>query len=57
MARRGGADGRPELCAVRRRDNNVTLILNWNTVPSTGLLMLHHAYSTVHTFQVPEAYS
>ncbi len=24
------------------RGNNVTLVLNWNTVPSTGLLTLHH---------------
>ena len=24
------------------RDNNVSLVLNWNAVPSTGLLTLHH---------------
>lgn len=40
-----------------RRDNNVTLVLNWNTVPSTGLLTLHHAFSDVFKFQVPEVYS
>lgn len=39
------------------RENNVTLVLNWNTVPSTGLLTLHHAYSDVHKFQVPDVYS
>mmetsp|Transcript_31340 Transcript_31340/g.68544 ORF Transcript_31340/g.68544 Transcript_31340/m.68544 type:complete len:171 (+) Transcript_31340:215-727(+) len=39
------------------RGNNVTLVLNWNTVPSTGLLTLHHAFSDTFTFQVPEEYS
>merc|ERR1712070_1364273 len=39
------------------RDNNVTLVFNRNTVPSTGLLTLHHAYSDVHKFQVPDVYS
>ena len=39
------------------RDNNVTLVLNWNTVPSTGLLTLHHGWSATHTFTVPDAYS
>jgi len=41
------------------RGNNVSLVLNWNTVPSTGLLTLHHGYasSQVHTFWVPETYS
>ena len=39
------------------RDNNVTLVLNWNTVPSTGLLTLHHGWSSTHTFTVPDAYS
>ena len=37
--------------------NNVTLALNWNAVPSTGLLMLYHGYKNVHRFQVPEEYS
>ena len=39
------------------KGNNVTLVLNWNTVPSTGLLTLHHAFSDTYTFAVPEAYS
>ena len=39
------------------KSNNVTLVVNWNTVPSTGLLTLHHSYSSVHTFDVPEEYS
>ena len=39
------------------RYNNVTLVLNWNTVPSTGLLTLHHGWSSTHTFTVPDAYS
>jgi len=39
------------------RDNNVTLVLNWNTVPSTGLLTLQHGYSAVHQFTVPSEYS
>ena len=37
--------------------NNVTLVVNWNTVPSTGLLTLSHAYQHVHSFAVPEEYS
>ena len=39
------------------RANNVTLVVNWNVVPSTGLLTLQHAYKSVHTFEVPEEYS
>ena len=39
------------------KGNNVTLVVNWNTVPSTGLLTLNHAYSSVHRFDVPEEYS
>lgn len=39
------------------RENNVTLVLNWNIVPSTGLLTLHHAFSDTYTFQVPSVYS
>ena len=41
------------------RDNNVTLVMNWNTVPSTGLLTLHHGYSSrqMHQFNVPETYA
>jgi len=39
------------------RDNNVTLAFNWNTVPSTGLLTMSHAYSSVHRFTVPAEYS
>ena len=37
--------------------NNVSLVVNWNTVPSTGLLTLSHAYKHVHSFIVPEEYS
>ena len=37
--------------------NNVSLVVNWNTVPSTGLLTLSHAYKHVHAFIVPEEYS
>ena len=39
------------------RGNNVTLVVNWNTVPSTGLLALQHDYKAVHTFTVPDEYS
>lgn len=39
------------------RGNNVTLAVNWNVVPSTGLLTLRHDYKAVHTFQMPEEYS
>ena len=39
------------------RDNNVTLVLNWNIVPSTGLLTLHHAFDATHRFVVPAEYS
>jgi len=41
------------------RDNNVTIVMNWNTVPSTGLLTLHHGYASdqMHYFNVPESYS
>lgn len=41
------------------RANNVTLVLNWNTVPSTGLLLLHHGHgsSQLHHFDVPDTYS
>jgi hypothetical protein len=39
------------------RDNNVTLVMNWNTVPATGLLTLSHAFDQVHRFQVPTTYS
>ena len=41
------------------RANNVTLALNWNVVPSTGLLMLRHGYepSQLHQFDVPSAYA
>jgi signal peptidase complex subunit 3 len=39
------------------RDNNVTLVMNWNTVPATGLLTLHHAFSDTNTFQVPDVYA
>ena len=40
------------------RDNNVTLVLNWNTVPSTGLLTLSHGYGQyqMHQFHVPDTY-
>ena len=39
------------------RGNNVTLVINWNVVPSTGLLTLQHEHKAVHTFQVPDEYS
>lgn len=39
------------------KGNNVTLVVNWNTVPSTGLLTLHHDYKKVHVFDVPEEYA
>ena len=39
------------------RDNNVSLVLNWNTVPSTGLLTLHHGWSDIKQFRVPDEYS
>ena len=39
------------------RDNNVSLVLNWNTVPMTGLLRLHHGWSDIKEFKVPEEYS
>ena len=39
------------------RHNNVSLVLNWNTVPMTGLLRLHHAWSDVKEFEVPTEYS
>ena len=39
------------------RGNNVTLVLNWNTVPATGLLTLSHEHRNVHAFQVPDEYS
>jgi len=39
------------------KSNNVTLVLNWNTVPSTGLLTLHHEYKNVHRFEVADEYS
>ena len=39
------------------RANNVTLVVNWNTVPSTGLLTLNHEYKNVYRFEVPEEYS
>lgn len=39
------------------RDNNVSLVLNWNVIPLTGLLSLRHGYSSVYSFQVPDAYS
>ena len=41
------------------RANNVTLALNWNTVPSTGLLLLRHGHEArqMHQFDVPDTYS
>lgn len=39
------------------KGNNVTLVLNWNTVPSTGLLTLSHDYKRVFQFEVPDEYS
>lgn len=39
------------------RDNNVSLVLNWNTVPMTGLLRLHHGWDNIKEFKVPEEYS
>ena len=39
------------------RGNNVTLAVNWNVVPSTGLLSLQHEYAAVHSFLMPEEYS
>ena len=39
------------------RGNNVTLVVNWNVVPSTGLLTLQHDYRAVHSFMMPEEYS
>lgn len=38
-------------------DNNVTLVMNWNIIPATGLLTLSHAFDQVHRFQVPATYS
>ena len=35
----------------------VTLLLNWNTVPSTGLLALNHGFSSKFEFVVPSKYS
>ena len=39
------------------RENNVTLSLNWNTVPSTGLLTLHHGWNQMKEFAMPSTYS
>jgi signal peptidase complex subunit 3 len=39
------------------RGNNVTLVVNWNNVPSTGLLTLQHDYRAVHSFIMPTEYS
>merc|ERR1712194_647217 len=39
------------------RDNNVSLCLNWNIVPSTGLLTLHHGWKDLQEFRLPDAYS
>jgi|EP00908_Phaeocystis_cordata_P012452 signal peptidase complex subunit 3 len=39
------------------RDNNISLCLNWNIVPSTGLLTLHHGWSQLKEFRLPDAYS
>ena len=39
------------------RGNNITLVVNWNTVPSTGLLTLSHEHQSVYRFAVPEEYS
>jgi signal peptidase complex subunit 3 len=39
------------------RDNNVTLALSWNIVPSTGLLGMHHGYSDAFSFDVPDEYT
>ena len=39
------------------RGNNMTLVVNWNVVPSTGLLKLQHDYRAVHSFLMPDEYS
>mmetsp|Transcript_28356 Transcript_28356/g.47065 ORF Transcript_28356/g.47065 Transcript_28356/m.47065 type:complete len:171 (+) Transcript_28356:74-586(+) len=39
------------------RANNVSLVMNWNTVPATGLLTLHHAFADIYRFNVPADYS
>ena len=39
------------------RANNVTLVVNWNIVPSTGLLTLNHEHEKVFRFVVPEEYT
>ena len=41
------------------RSNNVTLVMNWNTVPSTGLLTLHHAHRSDQLYRVdlPDTYA
>ena len=41
------------------RGNNVTLVLNWNVVPCTGLLQLQHGYGQrqLHQFDMPDMYA
>merc|ERR1712046_16634 len=39
------------------RDNNVTLVMNWNIVPITGLLTLTNCKQGRHKFKVPDEYS
>merc|ERR1719162_1946894 len=39
------------------KGNNVSLVLNWNTVPSTGLLTLSHGWSDINEVTLPEEYS
>ena len=39
------------------KGNNVSLVLNWNTVPSTGLLTLSHGWSDINEVTLPEKYS
>ena len=39
------------------KGNNVSLVLNWNTVPSTGLLTTSHGWSHITEVTLPEEYS
>ena len=43
------------ICGLK--GNNVSLVLNWNTVPSTGLLTLSHGWSDINEVTLPEEYS
>lgn len=39
------------------RGNDVTLVMNWNTIPITGLLTTTAFRQSVHTFTLDEQYS